>query len=240
MKNIRLIAILFAIFLNQLLTFSQSTLHAQTVNDTGQWLALFANGDIDSEDSRHRFKWWFDGHTRFFDDTGGFGQSIVRPGIGYALGDSAAVVWAGYGWIRSSPASNADFDEHRIWQQITWSENIDSTTLGLRSRLEQRFLETGSDTGWRARQLVSLRRPLERAPRLSMVVWDELFIHLNDTNWGANAGFDQNRVFLGFGLKIDPRSAHRIEVGYLNQYVNRSTGTDLSNHLLSINFYWSP
>lgn len=236
----RLTPILFCVCVSQLLTFSPSVLQAQTVNDTGQWLALFANGDIDSAKTCHQLKWWFDGHSRFFDDAGGFGQSIVRPGIGYALGDSGAVAWAGYGWIRTSPASNADFDEHRVWQQITWSKNLDPATLGFRSRLEQRFLETGPDTGWRFRQLVSLRRPIECAPRLSLVAWDEVFIHLNDTNWGANGGFDQNRVFLGFGLKCDPESPHRIEVGYLNQYVNRSTGSDLSNHLLSINFYWSP
>jgi hypothetical protein len=106
--------------------------------------------------------------------------------------------------------------------------------------LEQRLLETGSDTGWRFRQLVSVRRPIECEPRLSLVVWDELFIHLNDTDWGANAGFNQNRIFVGFGFKCDPDSPYRVEVGYLNQFVNRSAGADLSNHLLSINFYWSP
>jgi len=239
MNYFRLTAIPFCVCVSQLFTLSPSTLEAQTVNDTGQWLALFANGDVGSAEMGHQLKWWFDGHARFFDDAGGFGQSIVRPGIGYAIGDSAAVAWAGYGWIRTSPASNTDFDEHRVWQQITWSKNLDPATFGFRSRLEQRFLETGSDTGWRFRQLVSLRRPLECTSRLSLVVWDELFIHLNDTDWGANGGFDQNRVFVGFGLKCDPDSPHRVEVGYLNQYVNRSAGADLSNHLLSINFYWS-
>ncbi len=211
------------------------TLQAQTVHDTGQWLALFARGDIGSAESGPPLKWWFDGHARFFDDTGGFGQSIVRPGIGYALSDSV-VLWAGYGWIRTSPVANQDFDEHRVWQQITWSENLDPVSLGFRTRLEQRFLDTGSDTGWRLRQLVSMRRPLGCSP-FTLVAWDELFIHLNDTDWGANAGFNQNRLFLGFGLKRDPASPYRVEVGYLNQFVNRRSRDDLNNHILSINFY---
>lgn len=240
MKYFRSFVVLCCVCVSQLLAFSPSTLQAQTVNDTGQWFAFFANGDVGSAEEGDQLKWWFDGHARFFDDTGGFGQSIVRPGIGYSLGDSAAVVWAGYGWIRTSPASNRDFDEHRVWQQITWSKSLDPATLGFRSRLEQRFLETGSETGWRLRQLVSLRRPIEWSPRLSLVAWDELFIHLNDTDWGANSGFDQNRVFFGFGFKSDPDNSHRVEVGYLNQSVNRSTGPDLSNHILSINIYWSP
>lgn len=212
--------------------------HAQVVDDSGTWLALFAAGDIQSAHT-DRLKWWFDGHARFFDDSDGFGQSIVRPGIGYQLGGSATV-WAGYGWIATDPAAVPTFDEHRIWQQITWSSELGESAIGYRSRLEQRFLETGSDTGWRFRQLMALRRPFEMAPRLSFVAWDEVFLNINDTDWGADSGFDQNRVFVGLGFKLRPASPFRIETGYLNQYVNRSIGNDISNHLVSVNLYWSP
>ena len=72
------------------------------------------------------------------------------------------------------------------------------------------------------------------------MAWDEVFIHLNDTNWGADGGFDQNRLFLGFGWKRDLTSRCRVEAGYLNQHVNRSGRTDVANHLVAINFYLSP
>jgi hypothetical protein len=216
---------------------TSSTLQAQTVHDSGTWLAMFARGDVCHADDC-RLKWWFDGHARFFDDAGGFGQSILRPGLGYALSD-AATVWAGYGWIRTSPLANPEFDEHRTWQQITWSKDFDRARLGLRSRLEQRFLETGADTGWRFRQLVSLRCPLS-CSRFSFVAWDEVFIHLNDTDWGATSGFDQNRLFLGLGFKCESSSPYRVEVGYLNQFVDRNATDDLSNHIVAINFFWSP
>ena len=238
MSRLRYLALLSASTV-PLLLVSASNAHAQTVDDTGLWLGVFSRGDISLEShetSSSRIKWWFDGHARFFDDTDGFGQSIVRPGIGYALTDSVTV-WAGYGWIRTSPVSGLDFDEHRVWQQLTWSKELQPFTLGLRSRLEQRFLETGSDTGWRFRQLVSARRPLEFAPNFSLVVWDELFVHLNHTNWGADRGFDQNRIFLGFGWKPNPCSQSRVELGYLNQYVDRRGRDGLSNHLIAINFY---
>ena len=209
---------------------------AEIVDDSGSWLGIFARGDI-QQDSR--FKWWFDGHARFFEDTDGFGQSIVRPGIGYAINQRLAV-WAGYGWIHSSPETIPNFDEHRIWQQITWSSPTAKGSLGLRSRLEQRFLETGSDTGWRFRQLVSYRQPIACSPRLTWVVWDELFIHLNDTNYGAEGGFDQNRLFLGCGINHDPSNSWRVEIGYLNQYVNRFGRDDTRNHIIAFNFYRSP
>ena len=212
--------------------------YSQVVDDTGAWFALFSNGDIESDQS-NRLRWWFDGHVRTFDDTNGFGQSIMRPGIGYRLSDSATV-WAGYGWINTSPAGPANFDEHRIWQQLTWSEDLDGTSLGFRSRLEQRLLETGSDTGWRFRQLVSARRPLAGSPNLSFVAWDEIFVHLNDTDWGAQGGFDQNRLFLGLGFKQDPNSPVRVEVGYLNQFIDRLATHNLCNHLISVNLFWNP
>lgn len=221
------------------LVFWGANVQAQSESDTGTWLGLFARGEFDSakddvDDSRLR--WWFDGHARFFQNTDGFGQSIVRPGLGYALSDTTTL-WAGYGWIRTSPASGPIIDEHRIWQQVTWSETYQPWSIGSRSRLEQRFLEADAGTGWRFRQLVSARRALDSAPEFSLVAWDELFVHLNDTDWGAHRGFDQNRLFLGFGWK--PRSGRqsRVEIGYLNQYINRAGGQDLTNHLISVNFY---
>ncbi len=213
---------------------------SETVDDAGFWTALFANGDFFEPGTRgERWRWWFDGHARFLDDAEGFNQSIVRPGIGYSLTDRATL-WAGYGWIRTSPLTAGDFDEHRIWQQITWSQTCGDFTFALRPRLEQRFIETGSDTGWRFRQFLRAHRPLPNHPRLTFVLWDEVFFHLNDTDWGARAGFNQNRVFVGGGFKCDPDSPWRVEVGYLNQAIHIPAGDDRSNHILAVNFFFSP
>ena len=218
---------------------------AQTVDDEGVWLAFFGQGDIYQHGCTcnrcqcHQLRWWFDGHARFLDDADGFNQSIVRPGIGLSLSKHSAI-WAGYGWIRTSPLSGADFDEDRVWQQWTWSKSCAPITFALRSRLEQRFLETGDDTGWRFRQLFRTQCALPNCPQLTLVIWDELFIHLNDTDWGAESGFDQNRFFIGFGLRRDPCNRWRTEIGYLNQSANVTGGNDRSNHILSINFYRSP
>ena len=220
---------------------------AQTVDDEGLWLALFAQGKFQEDgghcDCRnaksHEIKWWFDGHARFLDDADFFSQSIVRPGIGYALTDRATI-WAGYGWIRTSPIVGADFDENRIWQQLTWSRKHDPLLFAFRSRLEQRFVETGDDAGWRFRQLIRAQHNLPACPHLTLVSWDELFIHLNDTDWGARSGFNQNRLFAGIGLKCDPQSRWRTEIGYLNQTIHVPGGNDRSHHILSINFYRSP
>ena len=205
---------------------------SETVNDQGVWLALFAQDNLGGSD---RLKWWFDGHLRFLDDANGFHQSIVRPGIGWSINDQLAI-WAGYGWIQTEPLSGSTFAEHRAWQQATWSRGNEQFTFALRSRLEQRFLETGDDTGWRFRQLVRFQHHLPELQQLSFVTWDEAFFHLNDTDWGATAGFDQNRAFVGFGWNHG-EGGSRTEFGYLNQWVDIPNNNDRANHILSINFY---
>ncbi len=217
-----------------------SHLAAQTVHDAGQWSAIFAQGSIFADDEgENRLKWWFDGHFRLLDDAGGFNQSIVRPGLGWSLTERTTA-WVGYGWIHTSPISFDEFDEHRIWQQLTWSESYEPFKLALRSRLEQRFVETGDDTGWRFRQLIRLQHNLPAFPRLMLVSWDELFLNINDVDFGAESGFDQNRVFVGVGWKRRPENSWRIEIGYLNQVIYNPGGADRINHILSVNLFCNP
>lgn len=207
---------------------------AQTTHDFGSWFATLAQGRI----ADSNVKWWFDGHLRYLDDAGGFNQSILRPGVGYQISDNATV-WLGYGWINTLPASGAPvFDESRIWQQLSWSDKFDCGTISLRSRLEQRFVETGNDTGWRYRQFAKLLKPLPICDQLSFSVWDEAFFDLNSTDWGQNASLSQNRAFVGLGWQFQGDNAPRLEVGYLNQFIRRRSADDRNNHILSTNYFW--
>ncbi len=211
--------------------------NAQTVDDTGLWLAAFGNGSFAQLNEDSPLRWWFDAHYRLRDDTNGFNQSIVRPGLGWSLGNEQAL-WAGYGWIRTSPLSGDDFEEHRFWQQWTAAPSQGDWRFLHRSRLEQRWVETGDDVGLRWRQLARGQRILNRCPEWSFVLWDEIFFALNDTDWGADAGLDQNRAFIGFGYRRCPHAPVRTEIGYLNQFVNRQGGVDGMNHILSVNFFF--
>lgn len=213
-------------------------LHGQTLDDTGLWLAALGNGEIEATaDSSTPLLWWFDSHYRMRDDSNGFNQSIVRPGLGIRTGEGQAL-WAGYGWIRTSPVLGDDFDEHRIWQQWTAAPSAGDFRFLHRSRFEQRLLETGDDVGLRWRQLHRMQRILSDCPQWSIIGWDEIFFNLNDTDYGAEAGLDQNRAFVGFGYKRCANAPVRTEIGYLNQFINKQGGTDSMNHILSINFFF--
>ena len=96
----------------------QTVGNAQAIEDAGLWFAALGNGRFETRPDDSPWRWWFDAHYRLRDDTDGFNQSIVRPGLGYALNEQHAL-WAGYGWILTSPILGDEFDEHRFWQQWT-------------------------------------------------------------------------------------------------------------------------
>ena len=226
-----------------LLTFSifalgaVGSVSAQTVDDTGLWFAALGNGKFKSLTENSSLRWWFDAHYRMRDDTNGFNQSIIRPGLGYALSENQ-VVWAGYAWIKTSPVTGTNIDEHRFWQQWTAAPTVGDWKILHRSRFEQRLVENGNDVGLRWRQMIRGQRILSSCPQWSFIVWDEAFFNLNYTDWGAESGFDQNRAFIGFGFKRCPHAKIRTEVGYLNQFINRQGTNDGMNHILSINFFF--
>lgn len=225
-----------------LLLLAPGGVQAQTTQDAGWWFALFAQGNLElpaDDPLLQDFKWWFDGHLRLWDDAGGYGQTIARPGIGRALTERS-VVWLGYAYVHSSPNEEDEFDENRIWQQWSWTLARDPAAWSLRSRLEQRFVETGDDVGWRFRQLVRWQRTLERAPRLMLVGWNEVFLNFNNTDWGADSGFDQNRAFVGLGITGRNEGRWRTEIGYLNQFLEVPGRDDVNNHILSVNLYRNP
>ena len=208
---------------------------ADVESDGGFWWMGLGQGSLEEIGPKlARLRWWLDLQLRFMDESDGFHQGIVRPGVGYAVTDHTTL-WAGYAWIRTSPAQGPDSDEHRVWQQLSWSRQLAPVSIQLRSRLEQRFVSTGDDVGWRFRQFVKLGRPFRSEPRLSLVGYDEIFFNLNDTDWGASGGFDRNRLFIGLAWRFDAGGRVVGELGYLNQFVRNQGRPDGVNHLLAVN-----
>lgn len=197
-------------------------------DDNQLWAAFLLNGPVSDDNN---FLVWFDGHARFRDDASDLGVSIIRPGVGWRMNDTVSL-WAGYARVISRSDTAPDVKENRIWQQATY--NIGSVlggSLAGRTRLEQRLLNTGDDTGWRARQFLRYSRPFANDD-YSFIAWNELFIAFNDTDWGARSGYDQSRTFVGAGWQM--RDNLRFEGGYMLNHINRSNGPNATNHVLSI------
>lgn len=204
---------------------------AQDQQDFQVWAALLATADTQLAPPGLAF--WLDVHARR-GDTGTV--HILRPGLGVHLLPFLSV-WAGYAWVPVfSDQTGAAVHEHRVWEQIILQHRLPfGLALQSRTRLEQRFSEAGSGTGLRLRQFLRAGwQPWEHVP-IGAVVWDELFVGLNETTWTAPRGLDQNRLFAGLSLATAPFA--RLEAGYLFLYVDRRS--DLFGHVLAVNLFVS-
>jgi len=212
--------------LGLLLAILPSPAYAETDEDGRFWLNLTAQGDI-----AENWGWYFELQPRWREEGDRFEQLIVRPALSYRL-DARSSFWLGYGRVVSHPATGGTVNEDRLWQQFLHQfESWRGVTLSSRTRLEERWVETGDEAGYRLRQMLRATHPLPGIEKATLVLWDELFLNANDTDWGARDGFDQNRFFAGAGYAFSAQA--KAEAGYLNQYVN-TTKTDRMHHVLSV------
>lgn len=199
-----------------------SAVPAAAQHDNQVWAASFASGPV-REGSRVLV--WWDAHARFRDEGDHLDTTILRPGVGWRASPRLDL-WAGYAHItlrRPGP----DGAEHRTWQQATYPiAEVAGGRLTGRTRLEQRFREGGDETGWRVRQFVRWSRPVA-GPDVSLVLSNETFIALNETDWGQRDGYDQNRAFAGLGWQMTRK--FRVEGGYMNQRIEGGSGPDRRN-----------
>lgn len=199
---------------------------AETIEDGRYWFSLYTQGPLPKEN----FYWSLDIHPRWREEGRHFDTLILRPSLIYKITPKTSI-WTGYDTINNHPAGQSSFQENRLWEQVMHQfEQFGALTLTVRTRFEQRDREDYSDIAHRLRQMVRATTPSSLHQQLSWVVWDELFINLNQTDWGVMRGTDQNRLFLGANWKFDELS--NLEVGYINQYVNGKT-IDRENHILS-------
>jgi hypothetical protein len=195
--------------------------HAQTVTDERVWLSLSLQG-------RHGdgpWRWSFDSGLRTRGGAGTLDLLLARAGVGRDLSPLASL-WAGYATSGSVPDAGGVTVEQRVFQQFLWAARRGALSASLRTRLEQRFTEGNSGVAVRLRQQLRLAHPIG-ASRFSLVGWDELFVHLNDTSRFPR-GVDQNRAFVGVS---HPAGSTRVEVGYLNQMIVAGT-PDRMNHIV--------
>lgn len=157
-------------------------------------------------------------------------QSLLRTGMNYKLNDNITA-HLGYAWVETFPygdfpiANNGTFTEHRIYEQLNLRQPVSKFLLTHRFRIEQRWLEriipgiAGPVKDWfflhRFRYQFRAQYPFwTRADKQFYgAAADEIFIGAG-RNLGTNI-FDQNRIFLLLGYKLNKRLS--LEAGYFNQ-----------------------
>jgi len=162
---------------------------------------------------------------RFGDDVSELNQLLLRPAIGYNLTDNWSI-WQGYAWIGNYQPTFTD--EHRVFQQLIYSRKFPSFKIFSRSRLEERIIDHADGTAVRARTLLRGDFPLPGASDWAIVVYDEIFVNLNTVGHGPEAGFDQNRFFLGMNRRFTDQV--NMDLGYQMQAQNNS-GSGIINQI---------
>lgn len=203
-------------------------------DESGAWLITVASDRFPSSGEPSRWRYWLEVQARYPDFGSGANQLLFRPGIGYDISPTVSA-FAGYARFRTHPPSGATSTEDRFWQHIAWRfRSWEQSSLTMRLRLEQRMPSTGSDTGHFLRYQLKYVRRLVAGGDTDFIASIEPFWDLRDTDYGAASGLAQNRIYLGLGWKLAPKSS--LEVGYQNQYFYLDARPDRSRHLAMLNF----
>lgn len=197
-----------AFSLKMVLTVSAMWCHIVTyaaTESTGVWGVVSAKGVIGENAATSRWRYWFDGQYRKPDLDSSLHQTLLRPAISYVL-NSDVSLWLGYAYVVTDRPSASSVREHRLWQQLSWTaRRFDRGVLSARFRLEERDIDLGDDLGWTLRSQLRYTHFLDDQRQWQAFAFIEPFVALNDTDWGAQSGIQQNRTALGVGYQLNAR-----------------------------------
>lgn len=203
----------------------------ELAEDTGAWLQMVGEGSLKAVNpDLEKARVWVEGQTRFDGNWEHWYQGMVRGALGYSLSDRATI-WLGYTWLPTQNQNKPYIAQQDFWPAFRYVLPTDIGTFTFRTMWESNFLR-GNQIRERPRQMIKFVHPFEFEPRFSLVAWDEAFYRVNTTDWGGKSGFDQNRVFAGFGWNFN--SHVRTEIGYMNQYLEDAKHVNMTMHHLGM------
>lgn len=179
-------------------------------------------------------------------------QILPRVSLRFQPASAIRFSW-GYAFVETWPYGKLPValrtPEHRMWEQVQLGQSVGRVGVTHRYRLEQRWLghvvEDGGDThvaNWvrtnrvryRALATIPLQGHTLDDGEFYASAGDEVFI-----NWGANIQrnvLDQNRLMASLGRRFS--KSLRLELGYLEQLIQKSDGRHLErNHTIVLGVY---
>ena len=145
--------------------------------------------------------------------------------------------WFVRGWIKRDDAmgntwgagieqrwNGPDQREVRLLQQVGYELG----PIDLRTRVEQRFVSTDPQTGWRVRQRIGTSIPLGDSDNSWSLTADaELFVTVRSTDPDGQTGVTGLRTFVGFEREF---GRYEVSLGYLRQQDVRDNAPDRIGH----------
>lgn len=194
--------------------------------DPGSWQGFFAQGSLHETSP---WGYFLEAQQRVGKDQTVQNRILLRWAIRYQL-QPGLFLYTGHAW---TPNMAPFRDEHRLWQQVQSHFQWNHVSMVLRFRQEQRDIENTDGIAHRSRLL--LRSLIPRSDSIfHWAFWNEYFYNLNTVPNGPEAGFDQNRLFIGPSFFLHSGKV-LIEPGYMNVYSNRARRSeDLVFHLFTV------
>jgi hypothetical protein len=208
---------------------------ADVNNVFGVWGSVTLQGDFTAlSPNADKFKWFIMNQTRTRDDSPEgtrFTENILFSQVGYQFNEHASL-WLGYAHDWINPFDKPALNENRAYQDFIWKQTVGDFKLISRTRMDERFLEGTNEAGYRPRQLLMVRHPLPFMDGLSAYLGDEILFYLTKNVFGKQ-GFSENRIFTGLSYTFTQHI--RMDMGYMGQYVDTKSGSNLFTHNLQAN-----
>ena len=141
-------------------------------------------------------------------------------------------VWLGY--THDPQYLHGDFTvmEHRFRQQVNFDNvaQFGKVKLGGRLRLEERWREGQSGTGWRLRPAVKLSMPF--VGKTTLAFQTEPFFNLGTTTFQRVSGLDRVRNSVAVTVPLSKKI--NFDFGYLNQTTFVRNAENTSDHVFTL------
>ncbi len=217
-RRVATIAVVVGTFLSAPQT--ASAFESPTKQDLALWSLAFVNHEFDKHWSLS-----FQTEVRAKDRVTSLDEAIFKPAGFYRFRDWLEL-GIGYKYNYKNDAPN----ENVAWEELYLKHPFSVFTVTHQARLEQRFIQGISGTIPRIRYLLHVTTPLSR---LFYFALSEAFrFNLIDKGTGPVSGFEQNRLYAGFGVHASQYL--RVELGYLWRYELERSGPDKSEHVIRV------
>jgi hypothetical protein len=166
--------------------------------------------------------------TRFGDDASELSAALVR---GWLAVKPRPWLELGAGYDYLPVLEPVDVRQHLVWPQVKLLGNGSRLSVSNRTRFEARFVDGLDEVGLSLRNRTHVAHPLGDT-RWYVTACEEVFFQLRDVAPALNAGFGENRVFLGLGRRFGEHV--RAVGGYQLRYINAA---DAIQHVLMLTLF---
>jgi hypothetical protein len=178
---------------------------------------------------------------------------LIRSGLQYSITKKLGLT-VGLASIdnrREASGVTGYLAEYRIWQQLIYNHKTGPVLIQHRLRNEQRFIPTpkvennelkrdGHANAYRLRYFIRNILPLNKqtgpyTKGAFAALQNEVFINTGNKSAVNRKTFDQNRLYLAGGYRLNAK--FDLEAGYMYQYIQGRAGASTHNHIAQIATY---